>query len=100
MSIEWWKLSPQELARDAEAMEQRRLDYFNTLYASPQGRHVLLDFQKYCYGRYGNLDNMKPEQYAAALGLIAFYGYMRTCCGMTDEEAVISAEARLQLNPG
>lgn len=99
MSTEWWKLSPQELAADAEALQYRRLAYFNTYHASMQGRKVLLDLQRYCFGKFGAIEHMKPEHYAAALSLVQFYGYIRACCGVNDEEAVIDAEAKLQLNP-
>lgn len=87
MDTVWWKMSPAEVAADPEALEARRIAYFNTLYGHDEGRQVLLDIMEMCYA--GDVDP------AATLALIKLFNELRARAGIDKdaEKAAIDAEA-------
>jgi len=86
--VEWYELSPEEFAADEEAQKARQIAYYNTFYASEDGRAVLFDILKFVNCRYPD-----GQEYAiASLALIELYLYIRRCCGIRSEKDVIDAE--------
>ncbi len=85
----WWELSPGQI--DALSSNERLLAYYNTFYASENGRQVLLDIQRMCFE--------KQENAEASLALIALYGMIRAKCGvdLSVEKASLDGEAKLIL---
>lgn len=81
-----------EEERETQLDEERRSAFYNTLYATDEGRNVLLWIQKWCYGRFGDLNEISPERALASLALIELYQEIRANCGL-DEADVIDAEA-------
>lgn len=85
--MEWWQLSPEEIAQNPEAVKLRKLAYYNTFYASEEGRQVLLDMKKMCYN-----NSLSPDGLIATIQL---FETIRGKAGLTidSDMAAISAEA-------
>jgi len=104
---DWFDISSDDFSQLSETEQQelvaaKNLDYFDVFYKTDKGRKVLLDIQKYCYGRFGDLTNMKDGNCKAALALIEFYQNLRGNCGLDEESeaAVLAAEATIAVKTG
>jgi hypothetical protein len=82
---EWWELSQEELDANEEAQLAKQSAYFNTFYASDEGRAVLYDILCYC--------NAQRRSAEALLALTSLYHHIRASSGIDDKEA-IDAEAK------
>lgn len=87
MVTEWWQLSEEQLAENAEAQVAKQVAYWNTFYGRDESREVLLDIQRRCYSHNGSSD--------AILALIELFNDIRANCGasLVSEKAAIDAEA-------
>ena len=84
---QWHELTEEELLADPVAQEQKKLDYSSVLYRTEEGRRVMYDLRRRCYGSGG----MQP---VAVLALIELTDYMRKSSGI-DEFEIIEAEASI-----
>jgi len=84
---DWWRMSEDELAVDAEARQEKCLAYYNVFYATPIGRQVLFDILNRTHAK------VPGRSSDASLTLVELYHYLRASAGI-DEEIVIEAEAK------
>lgn len=84
---EWWQLSEEELAKDANAQAEKQLAYWRTFYGSESGRQVLLSLQRECYA---------ANDPIASVALIKLFNQIRANCGVNAfvEMQAIKAEAQ------
>lgn len=87
MTKEWWQLSEEVLASDAEAQAEMQQAFYNTFYATEHGRQVLLGLQRMCYSTNSPI---------ASVALIALFNQIRANCGVNAfvEMQAIKAEAQ------
>ena len=85
--MEWWQLSPEEISQSSDALKMRKLAYYNTFYATEEGRQVLLDIKRMCYN-----DSRSPD---GLIAMIQLFHTIRGKAGLTVEsdKAGIDAEA-------
>lgn len=93
---EWWELPEEEIEANPEAQKARHKAYNNALHADDDGRAVLFDIRRQCYGVTG-FQSVPENTALACLALIELYQHIRRCCGITDEmeKEVIDAEAQI-----
>lgn len=85
MSTEWWKLSKEQLADDAEAQAAKQVAYFNTFYGSDEGRQVAYDLTHICF--------TPQTEMAGTLGRIALLGEIKANCGFNEDSQMAAIEA-------
>ena len=87
MATEWWKLSPDELAKDEEAREAKRLAYFRTFYGDDYGMEVLFDLTNECFSPLNHYDAVET------VALIRLLGTIKENCGFNADSQMAAIEA-------
>ena len=85
--MEWWQMTKEQLAEDADARLAKRLAYYNTFYGTVHGREVLVDIIQMCYSF--------SSDPVAMLARIEVVNRIRANAGATvdSDKAAIDAEA-------
>ena len=92
MSSSWWKMSPDALDADVEALERRRIDYYNCFYGTPEGRRILFDLTNMCFSADGSD--------AEIVARIRLLGQIKQKCGFTADYQMAAIEAEASTGQG
>ena len=85
--IQWWQLTNTELKVSPEARRAKQAAYKETFYGSESGKDVLFDLT-------WEIENAQVSD-SVKLGLMEFLKTIKRNCGITNERALIDAEADL-----
>jgi len=97
MTKKWYEMTESEIRGDAEALQERHLAYFSTFCSKPEGRQVLCHLKREAF-LFSPPDELNADEALVRVSLGHFVNKIRRNCGVTDEMAVVEAEAEIAKN--